>query len=324
MANRYYVFDGLTTMFGIDSFGNLSLGRLEHAVHSGGYASRKEAESVAAHFNALYRAGYSGRKSFNVIAENEAMATEQDGDWTITACRFPATIRSFDVEFNFIETTDGWTQPKVGVIDGQKFVLKHGRNTSREHVINEYKACEFLRTCGLNVPAARLYDMDGETVLLLQYIDNTRSLEWEIAKTGFVEGAIRDELVRTYGVIALMAGFDTYNNGNVLWDGIRLWFVDNGSSFQWRATGGLKKPWQYAERSDPLSAKNGIMSLWEYQRTNVLRKCLPRLSMEDVLRGVEVFNIGGAVAALDSTCKTEAMEEFTRSLFELAKKGRVS
>ena len=111
-----------------------------------------------------------------------------------------------------------------------------------------FKADEFLRKAGFNVPASKEYSVDfggregRRIVRLAEFKDDTIPLAeaWEQGDEAQRE-KIREQVLCSYPVQAIIAGIDTYKYDNIRVerDG-KLWFVDNGASFDFRARG-LKK-----------------------------------------------------------------------------------
>ena len=67
---------------------------------------------------------------------------------------------------DFKTTPRGCTHPRVGEINGQRFIAKCGSwsaYSSDEHVHNELVADNLLRAAGLNVPASREYRVNSMT-----------------------------------------------------------------------------------------------------------------------------------------------------------------
>ena len=75
---------------------------------------------------------------------------------------FPQTLTAETLR-SFITTERGCTHPRVGEINGRRYIAKCGlwsAYSSDEHVLNELVADAFLREAGLNVPASREYRVD--------------------------------------------------------------------------------------------------------------------------------------------------------------------
>lgn len=199
----------------------------------------------------------------------------------------------------FITTERGSTHPRVGEINGKEYIAKCGAwstYSSDEHVLNELKADEFLRQAGFNVPASKEYTVDfggrdGKRIVrLAEFKADTIPLA-EAWKQGdeTLRAKIREQVVASYPVQAIIAGIDTYKYDNIRVDRDgNLWFVDNGASFDFRARG-LKKGW-FLYRDNPLDPKSGYMSLARHRDQGLLRR---------ILGGVDEAALWNAAARLD-------------------------
>ena len=148
----------------------------------------------------------------------------------------------------FVTTERGCTHPRVGMIDGRRYIAKCGSwsaYSSDAHVHNECVADEALRVAGFHVPDSREYKVDfadgrgPQVVRLAVYHDAFRPLmqAWGQAD-GALRRRIRRQAIAAYPVQAFLAGIDTFTWDNVKIDGDGwLWFVDNGASFDFRACG---------------------------------------------------------------------------------------
>ena len=195
---------------------------------------------------------------------------------------FPQTLTEETLR-SFITTERGCTHPRVGEINGRRYIAKCGlwsAYSSDEHVHNEFVADNLLRAAGLNVPFSREYRVDfhdgrGEqTVRLAAYGDALKPIMevWESADAT-LRAKIRKQTVAAYPVQALIAGIDTFT-----WDNVKvdpdgnLWFVDNGASFDFRACG-KRKGWFWT-RSDVDHPLNGYLSLANHPNQLSLRTIL--------------------------------------------------
>jgi uncharacterized protein (TIGR02452 family) len=182
---------------------------------------------------------------------------------------FPAELTA-EMLADFRTTPRGCTHPREGYIAGRHFIAKCGSwsaYSSDDHVRNELDADILLRAAGLNVPPSREYRVDfgdgrGEQVVRLAVYDDALKpiMEvWERADAA-LRAKIRAQTVAAYPVQALIAGIDTFTYDNVKVDSDgKLWFVDNGSSFHFRACG-KEKGWFY-NRHDVNDEKSGYLSL---------------------------------------------------------------
>ncbi len=181
----------------------------------------------------------------------------------------------------FVTTERGCTHPRVGEIDGRRYIAKCGiwsRHSSDEHVLNELAADAFLREAGLYVPASKEYRVDfgaeGEHVVRLAEFKVTTPLgdAWENGDDS-AKAKIREQVLAAYPYISLIAGIDTFTYDNVRVDQEgRLWFVDNGSSFDFRACG-LRKGW-FWQRSRVDDPHSGYISLARNRHQGMLRRLL--------------------------------------------------
>lgn len=212
---------------------------------------------------------------------------------------FPKTLTCEILE-NFVTTKRGSTHPRVGEINGRKYIAKCGcwsTYSSDEHVLNELAADKFLGKVGFNVPKSKKYRVDfGErvgkkVVRLAEYKADTIPLAeaWENADERMRE-KIRGQVIASYPVQAIIAGIDTYKYDNIRVDRDgELWFVDNGASFDFRARG-LKKGWFWS-RTNPDDPKSGFLSLARHRDQGLLRR---------ILGGVDEASMWRAAASVDT------------------------
>ena len=220
--------------------------------------------------------------------------------------KFPKTLTAETLR-GWVTTEHGCTHPRVGEIDGCRYIAKCGiwsTYSSDGHVLNELAADAFLRAAGLNVPASKAYRVDfggqdGEHVVRLAVFKaDTVPLgeAWEKADaTG--RARIRAQVLAAYPIQALIAGIDTFTTDNVRVDTEgNLWFVDNGASFDYRACG-LKKGWfwQRGRIDDP---KTGYLSLARHRDQGLLRR---------LLGGVDPMVLWKAAADADLVRLTRAL-----------------
>lgn len=183
---------------------------------------------------------------------------------------FPATLDAEMVK-GFWMLPSGSTHPHAGIISGQEFVLKCGSYSTTshdDHVHNEYVGDCFLRAAGCNVPISCEYRADighgkVETIRLAERLLNMRHLKesWQAADATRRDFLLQ-QIIDTYPVQSFIAGIDTYQHealDNVMVDADgRLWFIDNGASFDYRAKGS-PKGW-FWDRTD-LFGPHGYYSL---------------------------------------------------------------
>lgn len=218
-------------------------------------------------------------KEFNsskTNVQNRGKTTILDGSG------FPAELTA-EMLANFRTTPQGCTHPRVGEIGGRRFIAKCGSwsaYSSDEHVHNEFVADNLLRAAGFNVPSSCEYRVDfgdgrgRQTIRLAVYDDALKPIMevWGDADSA-LRAKIRAQAVASYPVQSLIAGIDTFT-----WDNVKvdpdghLWFVDNGASFDFRASGKLKGWfWQRHDVDDP---RSGYLSLAKHPDQYFLRRIL--------------------------------------------------
>jgi SPP1 gp7 family putative phage head morphogenesis protein len=120
------------------------------------------------------------------------------------------------------------------------FVRKTGN--SPEHLRNEVAADEAYRALGLNVPEAKLYDTPQGPVKLARFVEGKTlgSLQ------GAARAAAQAELRKGFAADALLGNYDVIGleEDNILVDKAgKVWRIDNGGSFDFRAQGAKKTTW---------------------------------------------------------------------------------
>ena len=116
-------------------------------------------------------------------------------------------------------------------VNGNKYIVKRGKNTNNGHVQSEYLTNQLYDILGLRVPDYELYDDNGEAVILSKFIP--------MCKTP----GLKDHKAMAQGFIAdcLLANWDVYQNDNCLVDPAgRIIRVDNGGCLDYRARGTKK------------------------------------------------------------------------------------
>lgn len=227
---------------------------------------------------------------------------------------FPGKLDATLVK-DFWMLPSGSTHPHAGIIDGQEFVLKCGSYSTTshdDHVHNEYVGDNFLRAAGCNVPASREYRADighgkVETIRLAERLQNVRHLKesWQAANNAQREFLLR-QIVDTYPVQSFIAGIDTYQHealDNVMVDADgKLWFIDNGASFDYRAKGHPKN-W-FWDRTD-LFGVHGYFSLRTDDGT--VPSTYDQFELRALLRDVSDETLRRAAAKYDFTALVKTL-----------------
>lgn len=222
----------------------------------------------------------------------------------------------------FRTTPRGCTHPRVGMIGGRRFIAKCGSwsaYSGDEHVHNEFVADNLLRAAGLNVPGSREYHVDFgdgcgvQTVRLAVYDDALNPIMnvWKHADMT-LRAKIRAQTVAAYPIQALIAGIDTFTWDNVKVDSDgNLWFVDNGSSFDFRASG-KRKGW-FWDRHDVDDPKSGYLSLAKHPDQFGLHCILGRVDDAELWAAAKDCRFSQLVTELpDSYRRAELMAYATR------------
>ena len=235
---------------------------------------------------------------------------------------FPAELTA-EMLANFKTTPRGCTHPRVGEINGQRFIAKCGswsEHSSDGHVHNEIVADNLLRAAGLNVPASREYRVDfhdgcGEqTVRLAAYGDALRPImeAWGGDDAPLRE-KIRAQTVAAYPVQALIAGIDTFTWVSVKVDPDGdLWFVDNGASFYFRACG-KRKGWFWT-RNDVGHPLNGYLSLANHPNQLSLRTILGLVNGDELWASASKVNFSELVSTLPESHRKAELEKYAAAL----------
>jgi hypothetical protein len=226
------------------------------------------------------------------------------------------------------ETTErGSTHPRVGEINGKEYIAKCGAwstYSSDEHVLNELKADEFLRQVGFNVPASKKYTVDfggrdGKRIVrLAEFKADTIPLA-EAWKQGdeTLRTKIREQVVASYPIQAIIAGIDTYKYDNIRVDRDgNLWFVDNGASFDFRARG-LKKGW-FFYRDNALDPKSGYMSLACHRDQGLLRRILGGVDEAKLWEAAARCDVEKLIRCLPRDLATRELTEYMREVARIA------
>jgi len=235
-------------------------------------------------------------------------------------------LRGFDMK------KKGSTHPHHGYIDGVHYIAKCAKwgeeifptvPTSDGHVHNEYLADCFLREAGLNVPESREYWVDfGDgkglrVVRLARYIEDTQPLE-DAFKMTDSPGAMADRVLAAYPIQSFIAGIDTFRNDNVIVDREgTLWYVDNGASFDYRATGPTKGWW--FDRCDVDDPNTGYLALRNFPNALQLQMML-KMSDDELWKAGADFDFIALAEKLPPELKKPAVLEYARLLNERMKR----
>jgi len=229
--------------------------------------------------------------------------------------RFPDMLTA-DMLSGFVTTERGCTHPKVGEIDGMRFIAKCGRwsrHSSDAHVLNELVADRFLRTAGFNVPASRRYDVDFgkgvRAVRLAEYISAKPLMQVFEEADAAMRARIRAQAIAAYPIQALIAGIDTFTYDNVLVDAAgALWFVDNGASFDFRACG-KRKGW-FWNRRDLADPETGYFSLMWHPDQDVLQTIVGRVTRGELIAAAKAFRFKDLVSTLPDAYRRLEFETY--------------
>ena len=239
---------------------------------------------------------------------------------------FPKDLKAETLK-GFITTERGSTHPRVGGINGKEYIAKCGAwstYSSDEHVLNELKADEFLSQAGFNVPVSREYTVDfggrdGKRIVrLAEFKADTIPLAeaWGQGDET-LRAKIREQVIASYPVQAIIAGIDTYKYDNIRVDRDgNLWFVDNGASFDYRARG-LKKGW-FFYRNNPLDPKSGYMSLARHRDQGLLRRVLGGVDEAKLWEAAAKCDVEKLIRCLPRDLATRELTEYMREVARIA------
>ncbi len=224
---------------------------------------------------------------------------------------------------DFKTTERGCTHPRVGTIDGYRFIAKCGswsKYSSDDHVHNECVADAFLRAAALRVPPSREYKIDfgdgcgKQTIRLAAFGDDWRPLMqvWECADDA-LRLKIRQQVVAAYPIQALVAGIDTFTFDNVRVDAEgELWFVDNGASFDFRACG-KRKGWFWS-RQDIHDEETGYLSLAYHPHQECLQEILGHVDADELRHAAAGVRFTDLVRTLPLSHRPPALETYAAKL----------
>lgn len=319
----YVVYDESTGLFLNERFGGraervYALCRFENVERQGlGDATRMCRAASVAH----------RRHAFVVLSEDEIRSRPRP-TFTETA-EFPETLTADDLSA-FMYTLNGGTWPMVGVVGTRLYMMKRGREPNRsaganpKHVENEAAAHALCRAAGLKVPACRTYNVDGDIVLLTEYVTGAESLAraWSQADAD-LRRRLREQLCAAYPIELLIANEDIFQGDNILVDATgTAWFVDNGAAFGYRSLGGLKTresgfTYDYAERTDPESPTAGWTSLAKW--ANVPDGIFYGFGKKEILHETGRYALSKLVAGLEASYRIPALEKFAAAMEAAAK-----
>ncbi len=243
-----------------------------------------------------------------------------------SASAFPKTLTA-EMLKSFVTADHGCTHPRVGKIGERRYIAKCGAwsaYSSDEHVKNEVIADRLLREAGLSVPESREYTVDfggrigKRTVRLSEYVEGSEPLGFVWPKADAQQKAnIRAQVLAAYPVQALIAGIDTFtfDNVRITPDG-KLWFVDNGCSFDFRACGKPKGWFWTRERvEDP---KTGYLSLARHPDQGFLRNLLGGVDALSLWKAAEKTGFTALAKTLPATHATKEFLGYAKALEDFA------
>lgn len=306
---KYAVSESGTGLFasGRPNIDGFAVARPEEAMT---FSSKADADAVAQAANKI-----PGR-SFKVVESKSAVVrgTERPSK-TIS---FPETLDESDLK-GFMTTLNGSTKPYIGTINGQTFVLKRGSHTSDDHVENEHIANELHLAAGLRAPRSRIYKMpSGEKVMLAEYIPGCVALDqaWASAD-GASKKKIREQVLEAYPFESFLAGIDVFQNDNAIVDqDDNVWFVDNGASFDFRATGG-RKGW-FNDRKSIDDAETGLMSMYNHKNQTLVRGIIGETNLTEVLGKASKYDFTSLVKKLPKSYRTRSLVDYAKNLDALS------
>ena len=182
---------------------------------------------------------------------------------------------------------------------GKKYVLKTG--ASADHVREEYHADKIYRELGVKVPDCRLYEENGKTFKLSEYIENTKPLAEVIGKPGFDK--VKKQLHKGFAADAFLGNWDVVGLGfdNILIDEKgNAWRIDNGGSLRFRAQGAKKGADDWNEYAGELWTLRG--KAWETKTDKDLfssSKNLRNRQTETIFGDIGIVEISRQVESWD-------------------------
>lgn len=154
----------------------------------------------------------------------------------------------------------------------------------------------------------------GEQVVRLAVVEETEPImaAWEKADEA-LKVKIRAQVLASYPVQALIAGIDTFTYDNVRVDkNGRLWFVDNGASFNYRACG-KKKGW-FWDRVDVNDPKSGYLSLAHHPDQHGLRTLLGEVTDDQLWQEARKWKFSRIVSWLPEKWQREGLVAYAKAM----------
>lgn len=177
-----------------------------------------------------------GMSSQPIGPKEQAKPKTQPANNKETVAGFPPNLNAL-IE---VKSLGGSTGAKlVQDSTGRQFVLKGG--ASEDHIQEEYLADTVYQAFGVPVPKTKLYVDDGGRVYKLSEFIDGKPLN---QLTGSAFEKAKAELQKDFHIDALLSNRDVIglSQDNILVDKSgKVWRIDNGSSFRFRAQGGSKE-----------------------------------------------------------------------------------
>ena len=210
------------------------------------------------------------------------------------------------IQYNF-SPAGGSTGATKGVIDiggkKQMFFLKTDNSTlTADAVRNEFASDEFLRSAGVHAPDGMLYSLGNGHIakLTTEVPDVIGDLSNGVGSLGLSptqKNHLVEKLREAYPLLDVMYHTDAFKNDNILVDkDANPWFVDNGSSFLYRARGGLKdSTWggpDMTKRANASDPKDGYGTLYGHHSQKGLRADIGKnMTNADLLREAAKYDM---------------------------------
>lgn len=186
-----------------------------------------------------------------------------------------------------VKSLGGSTGAKLvkDVDSGLLFVMKEGN--SEAHLLEETYADAAYKAMGVDVPDFKVYkNANGKSVKLSRYLENAQPLS---AYDGLAEyAAIKEELQKNFAVDAILGNWDVVGLGadNVMVqkavDGtLKVFRIDNGGSFRYRAQGTKKTDAQWNAFPDE------FWTLRDFSTNSSAAKVFDGMPWSDIKKQVE-------------------------------------